>query len=267
MSNYLSDNLIAIIGTIIALIALVQPYASRIFSFYLGRIAIYPEHWLELNITNIGEIISLNGMIYPVRGDFIVRQMSAKITRTDDGFSARFDWAYNKETSLTAQQNESNRAVESSNTGSFKPVISFHIKQGQAANFNLVFMDVERSTVLGKKLFPITEYWMNQIRQRPLVDISDYHRRVSQLLSEKNVVQPAITDTMKYMMWRPSKYRIEIFVETRRPMRIFSVEGQFEITKENTAVIASNVLPILYGCTGQGQIAKTPIICPVTWKG
>jgi hypothetical protein len=241
---------------IIAVIALIQPWARAAYRRYLrqGTVQVFETGQIEISFGGLGAGISLLGTLLAKDRDFFIRRMRLQLVRLKDSAKREFEWGAFRPFQIP---------VGGSHTEIEMPA-GFMLLTSDPRKYNAFFVDTALSDELSPLLVSLREAWNE--RWEPvgldlavrtsggtpsdefLELVKNAHLRASGEFAHQEIYLDAQVAVDRMCYWEPGSYELTLSVEV--PDKIFSTTWHFSLSDDDTRGLRSNVGQILSDALG-----------------
>jgi hypothetical protein len=239
---------------IIAIVALIQPWAMSIWRKYIrrGTIDIHETFSIEVGFSSLGATLGLFGTLRAMHKDQFVRSIELVVTKTKDSSKHLFQWGFFRppQVSLGTKQDVSLELPS-----------GFMLTTTEPRRYNILFYDTALQAEMRPHIEKVSKEWYRVLTEtdggRLFRLDSDPMSRSMQLedaystFSKAQVCVQEYTALDRLCYWEPGQYELEMRVNTARPERTFSKKWTFGLSESEKERLRLNVVGVVQEVCGR----------------
>jgi hypothetical protein len=242
---------------IIALVALVQPWARAFWRYLIWKpkLVPHPTGSIEIGFGGFGPTVGLIGTLECRRRQTFVRSMDLRLVRVKDRSSHEFSWGIFRPLTMGATQE------------GVQLCSGFLVRPEEPYRYNIQFWEGSFQKDLRPRLEALRQAWQSRVQERYGSDLQamasgsdaaptqeEIRRQIEVLYNEFSHSELHLT-TYQFLhrmcYWEPGVYQVELEAATSHPDAVHSVSWTFTLEEEAAENLRINVLKILQEVCGQ----------------
>ena len=238
---------------IVAILALIQPWIVALYKkfFRQGTIDIYETDTIEVGFSGLGPTIGLYGTLSAIHRDQFVRSVNLTVVRQKDSSTHQFEWGLFR---------SGKASISSPDDISVELPSGFMLMTKAPHRYNILFTDKQAMNDIQTHAQDVRNAWSDKVTGAIGKQLVEMREELAPLAAEINRILENLFDNFskertfpeafsaidRLFYWEPGEYTLSIDVTTARPDNSYSRSWAFELSKQNSEKIRSNVIMILF---------------------
>lgn len=238
---------------IVAILALIQPWIVALYKkfFLRGKIHIYETDTIEVGFSGLGPTIGLYGTLRAIQRDQFIRSINLAVVRQRDSSTHQFEWGLFR---------SGKASVSSPDDISFELPSGFMLMTKAPHRYNILFTEKQVRDDIQTHAQDVKKAWSDRVHEMIGKQLIEMREESAPLAAEINKVLGTLFENFSkdktfseafiaidhLFYWEPGTYTLNMNVTTARPYRSYSRSWPFELSKQDSERIRSNVIMILF---------------------
>jgi len=238
---------------IVAILALIQPWIVALYKkfFRQGSIDIYETDTIEVGFSGLGPTIGLYGTLCAMHRDQFVRSVNLTVVRQKDSSTHQFGWGLFR---------SGKASISSPSDITVELPSGFMLMTKAPHRYNILFTDEQARNDIQTHAQDVRNAWSDKVLEAIGKQLIEMREELAPLAAEINRILEALFDNFskegtfseafsaidRIFYWEPGEYTLSIDVTTARPDHLYSRSWTFELSKQDSEKIRSNVIMILF---------------------